>query len=54
MIKTSGYRVSPSELEEVLHQSGLVDEIAALGAPHQDLGQAIIVIARPNSSKTTI
>ncbi|MYM62052.1 acyl-CoA ligase (AMP-forming), exosortase A system-associated [Pseudomaricurvus sp. HS19] len=45
MIKTSGYRVSPTELEEVLHQSGLVDEVAALGAPHPELGEAIVVVA---------
>jgi len=44
MIKTSGYRVSPSEIEEVIYATGLITEAAALGAPHPTLGQAIVVI----------
>jgi acyl-CoA ligase (AMP-forming) (exosortase A-associated) len=44
MIKTSGYRVSPTEVEEVLYASGLVGEVAALGLPHPVLGQAIMVV----------
>ena len=38
MIKTSGYRVSPTEIEEVLYDSGLVAEAAALGVTHPALG----------------
>jgi acyl-CoA ligase (AMP-forming) (exosortase A-associated) len=45
MIKTSGYRVSPTEVEEVIYATGLVGEAAALGIPHPVLGQAIVVIA---------
>ncbi len=45
MIKTSGYRVSPTEIEEVVYATGLVSEVAALGIPHPTLGQAIVVIA---------
>lgn len=45
MIKTSGYRVSPSEVEEVIYGTGLVEENIALGIPHPMLGQAIVVIA---------
>jgi acyl-CoA ligase (AMP-forming) (exosortase A-associated) len=44
MIKTSGYRVSPTEIEEVLYTTGLVTEAVALGAPHPVLGQAIVVV----------
>jgi len=44
MIKTSGYRVSPTEVEEVIYATGLVGEAAALGIPHPVLGQAIVVI----------
>jgi len=44
MIKTSGYRVSPTEVEEVVFQTGLVAEVAALGIPDAELGQAIIVV----------
>ncbi|MDH3582541.1 MAG: acyl-CoA ligase (AMP-forming), exosortase A system-associated, partial [Hyphomicrobiales bacterium] len=43
MIKTSGYRVSPSEIEEVVVSSGLVSEAVALGVPDDFLGQKIIV-----------
>ncbi|NEX64136.1 acyl-CoA ligase (AMP-forming), exosortase A system-associated [Noviherbaspirillum galbum] len=45
MIKTSGYRVSPTEVEEVLYATGLVAEAAAFGMPHPVLGQAITVVA---------
>jgi acyl-CoA ligase (AMP-forming) (exosortase A-associated) len=44
MIKTSGYRVSPTEVEEVIHSTGLVGGVAAIGAPHPRLGQGIIVV----------
>lgn len=47
MIKTSGYRVSPSEIEEVAFASGLVADAAAIGVPHPTLGQAIVLIAAP-------
>ena len=47
MIKTSGYRVSPTEVEEVLYATGLVGEAAAFGVPHPVLGQAIVVVATP-------
>lgn len=47
MIKTSGYRVSPTEVEEIAYASGLVGEAAALGIAHPTLGQAILVAATP-------
>jgi len=45
MIKTSGYRVSPSEVEAIVYGCDAVAEAAALGVPHPSLGQAIIVVA---------
>jgi acyl-CoA ligase (AMP-forming) (exosortase A-associated) len=45
MIKTSGYRVSPNEVEEVLYATKLVGECVAFGTDHPQLGQAIQVIA---------
>jgi len=45
MIKTSGYRVSPGEVEAVLYGQPQVAEVAAFGAPHATLGQAIVVVA---------
>lgn len=47
MIKTSGYRVSPGEIEEAVYATGLVAEAAALGVPHPVLGQAIVLVAMP-------
>jgi acyl-CoA ligase (AMP-forming) (exosortase A-associated) len=45
MIKTSGYRVSPTEVEEVLYATKLVGECVAFGVDHAALGQVIQVIA---------
>lgn len=44
MIKTSGYRVSPTEIETVLHDITGVSEAAAIGVPHVDMGQAVIAV----------
>jgi len=48
MIKTSGYRVSPTEVEEAIYSSKLVSEVVALGIPHPTLGQGILVITTTN------
>jgi acyl-CoA ligase (AMP-forming) (exosortase A-associated) len=47
MIKTSGYRVSPTEVEEIVYTTGLVGESAAIGVPHPVLGQAIVLVVTP-------
>jgi acyl-CoA ligase (AMP-forming) (exosortase A-associated) len=47
MIKTSGYRVSPTEVEEVIYGRPQVGEAAALGVAHPVLGQAIVVVVSP-------
>jgi acyl-CoA ligase (AMP-forming) (exosortase A-associated) len=52
MIKTSGYRVSPTEVEEILLETGLVGECAAFGLPHETLGQSITVVAVPAPGNT--
>jgi acyl-CoA synthetase (AMP-forming)/AMP-acid ligase II len=49
MIKTSGYRVSPTEVEEVLYATELIGEAAAFGVPHPALGEAIVVVATAKS-----
>ena len=45
MIKVSGYRISPTELEEAVYGLGSVDEVVAFGVPHPELGQAIVLLA---------
>ncbi len=52
MIKTSGYRVSPTEIEEVLYGTQLVGEVAAFGVDHPTLGQAVVVVATPRPDET--
>ena len=47
MIKTSGYRVSPTEVEEIVYASGLVGDTVAVAAPHPTLGEAIVLVASP-------
>ncbi len=52
MMKTSGYRVSPTEVEEVLYATRLVGECVAFGVEHASLGQAIQVIATAPEGRT--
>jgi acyl-CoA ligase (AMP-forming) (exosortase A-associated) len=47
MIKCSGNRVSPTEIEEAAIASGLVQEAVALGYPDPRLGEAIALVVRP-------
>jgi acyl-CoA ligase (AMP-forming) (exosortase A-associated) len=46
MIKTSGYRVSPGEIEEVLFGMPDVQQAVAFGAPHPQLGSGIVLIVQ--------
>jgi acyl-CoA ligase (AMP-forming) (exosortase A-associated) len=48
MIKTSGNRVSPTEVEEAAIASGLIHEAVALGYPDARLGEGIALIVRPD------
>jgi acyl-CoA synthetase (AMP-forming)/AMP-acid ligase II len=41
MIKSSGFRISPTEVEEVLFKSGLVKSAAVIGIPDAVVGQSI-------------
>jgi acyl-CoA ligase (AMP-forming) (exosortase A-associated) len=52
MIKTSGYRVSPTEIEEALYATQLVGETAAFGVPHPELGHAIVVVVTPPAGRS--
>ena len=57
MIKVSGYRVSPTEVEELLASSGLVAESVALGVPDADLGhriRAVVVFSGDGSVKALL
>lgn len=47
MIKTSGYRVSPTEIEEVAYDTDLVGGAVALGLDDPLVGQRIVLIVSP-------
>jgi acyl-CoA ligase (AMP-forming) (exosortase A-associated) len=47
MIKTSGYRVSPTEIEEIAYDTGLVRDAVALGVEDARLGQRIVLVTSP-------
>ncbi|MCC8996590.1 MAG: acyl-CoA ligase (AMP-forming), exosortase A system-associated [Nitrosomonas sp.] len=44
LIKSSGYRISPTEIEEILYDIEHINEAVAFGVPHAALGQGIVVI----------
>ena len=46
MIKVSGNRISPTEIEEAAIASGAASEVVALGVPDERMGQAIRLIVR--------
>ena len=51
MIKVSGYRVSPLEVEEVVDQFEYVTEQVAIGVPHPVTGQAIILVVKQDQDR---
>ena len=52
MIKTSGYRISPVEIEDLLYGTGLIGECAAFGISDATLGQSICVFVTPAAGHT--
>lgn len=49
MIKCSGFRLSPTEVEEIVYQSGLVAQVVAFGVPDDLLGEVVhIAVSGPD------
>ena len=44
MIKSSGYRISPAEIEEAAYATGLVGEAVALGVADERLGHRVMLV----------
>jgi acyl-CoA ligase (AMP-forming) (exosortase A-associated) len=44
MIKCSGNRISPSEVEEVLYQCEGIADVVAFGIPHETYGQSVYAV----------
>jgi acyl-coenzyme A synthetase/AMP-(fatty) acid ligase len=51
MIKSSGFRISPAEVEEVLFQSGKIRGAAVIGVPDEMLGQVIKAFVIPKDGE---
>jgi acyl-CoA ligase (AMP-forming) (exosortase A-associated) len=51
MIKSSGIRISPTEVEEVVFQSGKVRHAAAIGVPDEFQGQAVKIFVVPRDGE---
>jgi acyl-CoA synthetase (AMP-forming)/AMP-acid ligase II len=51
MIKTMGFRVSPTEVEEILYQSGRLQGAAVIGIPDEILGQQIKAFVVPKEGE---
>lgn len=45
MIKSMGFRLSPTEVEEIVHRSGLVREVVAFGVDDELAGQVVHICA---------
>ena len=52
IIKSSGFRISPTEVEEILFQSGKIREAAVIGIPDEVLGQSIKAFVIPQEGKS--
>lgn len=51
MIKSSGYRISPTEVEEILMQSNLLEGVAVIGVEDEVLGQAVKAFIVPKKEE---
>jgi long-chain acyl-CoA synthetase len=47
LLKVSGHRINPQEIEDVMMESGLIVEVAALGVPDQLKGNSLVAVAVP-------
>jgi acyl-CoA ligase (AMP-forming) (exosortase A-associated) len=51
MIKSSGFRISPTEVEEVLFRTGKIRGAAVIGIPDETLGQTIKAFVVPSDGE---
>ncbi|NVJ61588.1 MAG: acyl-CoA ligase (AMP-forming), exosortase A system-associated [Gammaproteobacteria bacterium] len=54
MIKSSGYRISPAEIEDELYHLAALREIAAFGLEHPKLGQAVCLAIAGSGEKVEL
>ncbi len=51
MIKSSGYRISPTEVEEILYDFADIADAVVLGAPDERIGEVIVAVITPKAGK---
>lgn len=51
MLKCYGFRVSPEDVEEQLHGSGLVHEVVIVGQPHEIAGTSLVAHVVPKEPR---
>jgi acyl-coenzyme A synthetase/AMP-(fatty) acid ligase len=51
MIKTSGYRISPGEVEDVLLTCKSIHQTCVIGLEHPELGQGILAVITLNENE---
>ncbi len=54
MIKSAGFRISPSEVEDVLMGTGAFRQVAAIGLPDEWLGQKLCAVAVPTGETADV
>lgn len=54
MIKSAGYRISPSEVEDVLMRSGAFRQVAVIGLPDEWAGQRVAAVAVASGSGPSV
>ncbi|MDM7988098.1 MAG: class I adenylate-forming enzyme family protein [Smithella sp.] len=53
LLKVSGHRINPQEIEDVIMESGLIVEVAVIGKPDELKGNKLIAVAVPIESSCT-
>ena len=51
MIITGGYNVYPKEVEYLIQEVSDVSEVAVVGVPHHDFGEAVVAVIVPSGDK---
>jgi acyl-CoA ligase (AMP-forming) (exosortase A-associated) len=52
LIKSAGNRISPTEIESLIHTSGMIADVVAFGIPHDSYGQVVGVVVSPAMDKS--
>lgn len=52
LIKSSGFRISPTEVEDIVYESGMVVDVVAFGVEDEMLGQVVQIVA--SSTENTL